>query len=78
MTKRLHFHFLCDPVDCSLPGSSVHPDGFIDSKDGKNLTYSQKKLVTVGEQKIKISYKDFMFLEVYVEIMNTLGTVTYQ
>ena len=24
MTKRLHFHFLCDPVDCSLPGSSVH------------------------------------------------------
>ena len=34
------------------------PDGFIDSKDGKNLTYSQKELVTVGEQKIKISYED--------------------
>ena len=34
------------------------PDGFIDSKDGKDLTYSQKELVTVGEQKIKISYKD--------------------
>ena len=34
------------------------PDGFIDSKDGKNLTYSQKELVTIGEQKIKISYED--------------------
>lgn len=34
------------------------PDGFIDSKDGKDLTYSQKELVTVGEQKIKISYED--------------------
>ena len=34
------------------------PEGFIDSKDGKDLTYSQKELVTIGEQKIKISYED--------------------
>ena len=33
-------------------------DGFIDSYDGKYLEYSQKALVTLGEQKIKISYKD--------------------
>ena len=43
------------------------PDGFIDSKDGKDLTYSQKELVTVGEQKIKISYQDaFAFFIVTV------------
>lgn len=34
------------------------PDGFIDSRDGKNLTYSQKELVTLGEQKIKLTYQD--------------------
>ena len=34
------------------------PDGFINSKDGKDLTYSQKELVTLGEQKIKLTYKD--------------------
>lgn len=34
------------------------PDGFIDSYDGKYLEYSQKALVTLGEQKIKISYQD--------------------
>ena len=34
------------------------PDGFIDSRDGKYLTYSQKPLVTAGEQKIKLSYED--------------------
>ena len=28
------------------------------AEDGKDLIYSQKELVTVGEQKIKISYKD--------------------
>ena len=34
------------------------PDGFIDSRDGKDLTYSQRELVTLGEQKIKLTYKD--------------------
>ena len=34
------------------------PDGFIDSYNGERLTYSQKELVTLGEQKIKISYED--------------------
>ncbi len=32
------------------------PDGYIDSYDGKNLEYSKKELVTLGEQKIKVSY----------------------
>ena len=36
------------------------PDGFIDSRDGKYLTYSQNALVTLGEQKIKLSYEDAM------------------
>ena len=34
------------------------PDGFIDSRDGNYLTYSQKTLTTVGEQKIKLTYED--------------------
>ena len=34
------------------------PDGFFDSRDGEKLTYTKKALVTVGEQKIKISYED--------------------
>ena len=34
------------------------PDGFIDSYDGKYLEYSKQELVTVGEQKIKITYED--------------------
>jgi hypothetical protein len=34
------------------------PDGFIDSYNGERLTYSKKELVTLGEQKIKISYED--------------------
>lgn len=36
------------------------PDGYIDSKDGDKLTYSQRELVTLGEQKIKLSYEDAM------------------
>ena len=35
-------------------------DGFFDSRDGQYLTYSQQALVTVGEQKIKLSYEDAM------------------
>ena len=34
------------------------PDGYIDSKDGEKLTYSNKALTTLGEQKIKLSYED--------------------
>ncbi len=34
------------------------PDGYLDSYDGKYLTYSKKALVTLGEQKIKLSYED--------------------
>lgn len=34
------------------------PDGFIDSRNGKYLTYSTKALTTVGEQKIKLTYED--------------------
>ena len=33
-------------------------DGFIDSRNGKYLTYSTKALTTVGEQKIKLTYED--------------------
>lgn len=33
------------------------PDGFIDSYDGKYLEYSKEPLVTVGEQKIKLTYE---------------------
>ena len=40
------------------------PDGFIDSRNGQYLTYSQRELVTVGEQKIKLSYEDAM--EVFI------------
>jgi hypothetical protein len=36
------------------------PDGFFDSKDGEKLEYTKNPLVTVGEQKIKISYMDAM------------------
>ena len=34
------------------------PDGFIDSRNGKYLTYSTRTLTTVGEQKIKLTYED--------------------
>ena len=34
------------------------PDGYMDSKDGEHLTYSKKTLVTLGEQKIKLTYED--------------------
>ena len=34
------------------------PDGYLDSYDGKYLTYSKKALVTLGEQKIKLTYED--------------------
>lgn len=34
------------------------PDGYIDSKDGEKLTYSNKALTTLGEQKIKLTYED--------------------
>ncbi len=34
------------------------PDGFIDSYDGDRLTYTKNALVTVGDQKIKLSYED--------------------
>ena len=44
------------------------PSGDIDSRDGQHLTYSQKELVTLGEQKIKISYEDaFEFFIVTVK-----------
>ena len=44
------------------------PSGDIDSRDGQHLTYSQKALVTLGEQKIKISYEDaFEFFIVTVK-----------
>ncbi len=36
------------------------PEGYLDSYDGKYLTYSQKALVTLGEQKIKLAYEDAM------------------
>lgn len=43
-------------------------DGFFDSYNGDKLTYSQKELVTLGEQKIKISYENgFEFFIVTVE-----------
>ena len=43
-------------------------EGFIDSRDGKYLTYSQKELVTLGEQKIKLTYEDaFEFFIVTVK-----------
>lgn len=34
------------------------PDGYIDSRDGARLTYTDRALVTVGEQKIKLAYED--------------------
>ena len=34
------------------------PDGYIDSRDGERLTYTDRALVTVGEQKIKLAYED--------------------
>ena len=34
------------------------PDGDIVSKDGQNLTYSDRELVTLGEQKIALQYED--------------------
>ena len=34
------------------------PDGYLDLKDGDRLTYSKETLVTLGEQKIKLSYED--------------------
>jgi hypothetical protein len=44
------------------------PSGDIESRDGQHLTYSQKELVTLGEQKIKISYEDaFEFFIVTVK-----------
>ena len=44
------------------------PDGFIDSYDGKYLTYSNRELTTVGEQKIKLTYEDaFEFFIVTVK-----------
>lgn len=43
-------------------------DGFFDSYNGDKLTYSQKELVTLGEQKIKITYENgFEFFIVTVE-----------
>ncbi len=33
-------------------------DGFFDSYNGDKLTYSQKELVTLGEQKIKLTYEN--------------------
>ncbi len=36
------------------------PDGFFDSKDGEKLEYTKNALVTLGEQKIRIAYKDAM------------------
>lgn len=43
-------------------------EGFIDSRDGKDLTYTQDPLTNVGERKIKISYKDaFTFFYVNVK-----------
>ena len=33
-------------------------DGFIDSRNGEKLSYSKKALVTVGEQKIKLTYEN--------------------
>ena len=43
-------------------------EGFIDSRDGKDLTYTQNPLTNVGERKIKISYKDaFTFFYVNVK-----------
>ena len=53
------------------------PDGFIDYRDGKYLTYSQKEIVTVGEQKIKISYEDaFEFFIVTVKAAPTTQPTT--
>ena len=34
------------------------PDGYLDSVDGKYLTYTDQPLVTPGEQKISLSYED--------------------
>lgn len=34
------------------------PEGFIDSRNGEYLTYSQNALTTLGEQKIKLVYED--------------------
>ena len=34
------------------------PDGYLDSVNGENLTYSNKALTTLGEQKIALQYKD--------------------
>ena len=43
-------------------------EGFIDSRDGKDLTYTQNPLTNVGDRKIKISYKDaFTFFYVNVK-----------
>ena len=43
-------------------------DGFFDSYNGDKLTYSQRELVTLGEQKIKITYENgFEFFIVTVE-----------
>ncbi len=51
------------------------PDGFIDLYNGEGLTYSQNELVTLGEQKIKISYEDaFEFFIVTVVAPHTSDT----
>ena len=34
------------------------PDGYLDSVDGKYLTYTNQPLVTPGEQKISLRYED--------------------
>ena len=34
------------------------PDGYLDSVDGKYLTYTNQPLVTLGEQKISLRYED--------------------
>ena len=46
----------------------ITPEGYIDSRDGKDLTYTKEPLVNAGEQKIKVSYNDaFTFIFVTVK-----------
>lgn len=51
------------------------PDGFIDSRDGERLTYSDKQLVTLGEQKIKLAYEDAMEV-IYVTVVEAPADTT--
>ena len=56
------------------------PEGYLDSFDGEYLEYSTQTLVTVGEQKMKIAYKDAMDV-FYIEVLENPDfghhTVTY-